>query len=969
MRNTGGVFSAALLLHVLAGRGSISETIEPPRPVFRVRTQVLEPREHPDYGRRHVQPPSWETFGHRTQFTSLRGFPLENNRVVRFVEEIDRYTKEYDLGDVLWPAYPIVFAENLDALVAEIKNRELLLFDIWGYVPGSGPGDYWMQYRPPRRVFDLLERELGERWLGMDIGEQDGRYIGGYASQMHPVSLDRVDAYLNFQRHFERMTDELGHRVATLVSLNYGHYFLKEGLYTSIGAETAQALPNSQVYYAFIRGAGKQYGVPWFGNASVWNRWGWKTYQPIDTGAGPPCGPTKGTSLNLLKRLLYSHILYNCVFVGFESGWFQDDGLSPIGRIQQAAHAWTREIGQPGVMQTPIALMTDYFAGWTFPRHLYTDRVYRVWGAIPYGPGDYLMDCILDMVYPGYQDASYYRDESGFIVPTPYGDCVDCILSDAEPWLLKQYPFLIVAGELSGETEVRGKLETYVENGGLLVITAGNLAKFSEPICGVTVGGAPERLPKDQRVLLRSGSAREPRPFDFFPLVFAKDGATVLARYRRKPMAVEVPFGKGKLIALASPFGIHAEPAVTEIPNKEEEPLPKPYVLLEYVRVLLDGILRSQMMFEAGEGLSLITCRKEPGVYTLGICNNALEAKPFSIVSHCGTIESITELPLDASERGKVGFLPEGFEDAALGVSNDKMVAGGDVRVFSVRVREERVAEIPRMSPAPRPRGRILSVRSERTIQEEILIRPTFFEHFDGICVDWRYLNRRDIDILEKEAGWIRRQSLRVFVDATSGINLYPDLRLVNNSEEDYAESMSVIRSLLSKMAALETRDLILSLHRQPENSFTREQTWASFEETLRSVCAEAASRNIRVFLRESLKPGGDLAETLAVVRRIGAPNLALAGSVALRLDHAATRENAGQVATGLWLAGAPAYDAAGVLWTTNAPLAGRLSEDAFASIVEAAPDAPVLFDVVYQNRDDEYRDACFVEYALQHKR
>ena len=76
----------------------------------------------------------------------------------------------------------------------------------------------------------------------------------------------------------DRAGDDLGHRHATLVSLNFGHYFLKEGTYTLIGAETAQALPNNQVYYAFIRGAGKQYGVAWFGNASIYNRWGYKSY-------------------------------------------------------------------------------------------------------------------------------------------------------------------------------------------------------------------------------------------------------------------------------------------------------------------------------------------------------------------------------------------------------------------------------------------------------------------------------------------------------------------------------------------------------------------------------------------------------------------------------------------------------------------------------------------------------------------
>ena len=121
------------------------------------------------------------------------------------------------------------------------------------------------------------------------------------------------------------------------LSLNFGHYFLKEGTYTLIGAETAQALPNNQVYYAFIRGAGKQYGVPWFGNASVWNRWGYKTYGAAGGSGGETHSPTNGTSLSLMKRLLYSHVLYNCVAVGFESGWFDGEQLSPIGRIQQAA--------------------------------------------------------------------------------------------------------------------------------------------------------------------------------------------------------------------------------------------------------------------------------------------------------------------------------------------------------------------------------------------------------------------------------------------------------------------------------------------------------------------------------------------------------------------------------------------------------------------------------------------------------
>ena len=424
-------------------------------------SHLLVPAEHSDYTRRAVKPPGWEVFDNQTQFTTLRGFQVDDGKITDLQKALDLHTVTNDLGRVIWPAYPILFAKNLGALGDEIKRRQLYLFDIWGYVPGSGPGGYWQQFEPPTKVFARLEGELGDRWLGTDIGEQDGRYIGGYANQMTPSSLNRMDQYLNFQRHFERMGDDLGNRHATLVSLNFGHYLLKEGTYTLIGAETAQGLPNAQVYYSFIRAAGKQYGVPWFGNVSVYNRWGFKSY-----GGG---GETAGTSLSLMKRLMYSQVLYNSMAVGFESGWFYPDNrLSPIGRIQQSAQRWVRKVGQPGVQHTPVALLLDFDAGWTVPRHLYSGALYRVWGNLSYADCDYLTDGILDLLYPGYADSSYFHDEAGFSAATPHGDIADCLLSDAPLWLLNRYGVLVVTAR-SRDRELREKLAAYVAGGGRIV--------------------------------------------------------------------------------------------------------------------------------------------------------------------------------------------------------------------------------------------------------------------------------------------------------------------------------------------------------------------------------------------------------------------------------------------------------------------------------------------------------------------
>ena len=935
----------------------------------RVYVHLLEPGEHPDDDRRHVRPPGRDLFSNRTRFTCLRGFSIKDGKIVGYAEEIKKYTRDFQLGDVLWPSYPILFATNLDELVEEIKRRELFLFDIWGYVPGSGPPGYWRQFRPPPGVLELFESQLGRRWLGMDIGEQDGRYVGGYAAGMMPASAGRFEQYLNFQRHFERMGDELGNKLCTLVSLNFGHYFLKEGVYSAIGAETAQGLPNSQVYYAFIRGAGKQYGVPWFGNASVWNRWGYKTYGPAEGNHGP----TKGTSLSLLKRLLYSHILYNCVFVGFEAGWFAGDQLSPIGRIQQAAREWVRRNGEPGTMVAPVAVMLDFFSGWTFPRHLYTRQLYRVWGNLPYDAGDHLTHGVLGMLYPDYEDSSYYHDERGFITATPYGDAADCILSDAPSWLLERYAVVVVAGRLAGGAELRDKLAACAAEGGHVVITAANLARLPGGLSGIRAGAETVRFGPGSTVEVGNATVEEETGFVLQRLQLPA-AARVVARCGAEPAAVEVACGKGRVTVLASPYGVGAERATDEeIVSAIDKPLARPFPLLRHVRALLDPVFARQMLFEAGAGLSLITCRKDAGQYTLGVCNNSLEAAALKIVSHCGPIESVRELALDQSEKEATGYLPTGLEQADIGSSDQGRIAGGDVRIFRVRVREENVQEIRHVVPARRPRGRLLPLRAARSIKEEVLARPTFFQHFDGVVVDWRYVERREPQALGREAAWIGRQRLDVVVDLTSGVNLYPDLRLVDNAEEHYAASVAAITAVLEKMEVLGSHQLVLSLHRQPETNFTGAQTTAAFISTLQALCGRAQEHDVTLHLRLLPgKPPQDLAAAARLLEQVGADNLRLAPSIGTLLGQHADPASAAQWLQGnvaLWFVSRSRRDVADRLWDVHAPIAGGEGDDLVAAYLAIAADAKMALDGVYGDPDAEYRDIRALEELVRKAR
>ena len=159
-----------------------------------------------------------------------------------------------------------------------------------------------------------------------------------------------------------------------------------------LAAETAQGLPNDQLFYAFLRGAAKMYGLLVWGNGSVYNRFGFKTCP------SPDACSLSGSSLALLKRLMYSQIVYGAVVFGYEAALQTADKppvLTPLGKMQAAGERWVKDQVAQGnnyTMVTTVGVLLDFFAGYTPSRHLYTSKVYRVWGNLPYEPHDHAVD-------------------------------------------------------------------------------------------------------------------------------------------------------------------------------------------------------------------------------------------------------------------------------------------------------------------------------------------------------------------------------------------------------------------------------------------------------------------------------------------------------------------------------------------------------------------------------------------------
>ena len=891
----------------------------------RVYSKPHEIRNHPDQVRRSVLPPDAEALGNRVLFLGIRKLspdvPFEKH-----VETLDRWSKPGAYGEFLGPFWDFINHKDFASLVDEIGRRGFWVGDMWGFCPGSADSGGWPQWSLPTEKGQILCEKLGERWLGAQNGEQDNRWGHIFAPYEATHSADRLGCHRSFQRFVERMDFLQGNRMTGLVGLGLGHYFLQENCYTFLGAETAQELPNAQYFYAFIRGAGKQYGVPWVGNVSIFNKWGYKSYPNEDLTDPNPNddqGPTKGTSLSLIKRLTYLELFYGALIMNYEGrGSFPSGSRTPIAEIHDAAAAWMEKYGSPGVMHTPVALMVDYHAGWMPGRTRCSgQKVYRVWGDRPYNEGDFLTDGIMDMLYPGYTDSGSFRDERGFIASTPYGDIADGILSDAPGWLLRRYPVLVLAGKLEPSAELSDTLADYVAQGGHLVLTEGNAR-------GLFAGGLPKAGQGGNVTLIPSAWGIEETPRHALPET-------------RSAWLTETSFRE-------SPFPLTSE-----------------------TRSILNDVFQSQQLFRkkcGTNGLSFVTCRRGKGDYTIMIANNTWEQRPLSFQSAAGKVVKITELTTTDKVTKKPGYKPETLEDRDLGEDTATTIAGGSVRLFRVQTDDANVVEIAAETPPANPTGRILYLRSNETVKDEILRRPGFFRHWDGVMVDWRYVFTRDDEALKEERNWIDLQGLKILVDFRSGLNLFPDYRFTGAHAAEEARSRTAFDKLLRKCTILGAKTVVIRRHRAAMEGSRVAEANAKFMDGLRYFCDKAGACGVTVRICRDWDNHCDAQD---LVQKIGMEHVKIADSLAAHVRKYPNSPigSLSSEAGDFWFLGMAGRDLLSNVVNPYAydrlPLASDpdgVSGAGVARILGARQGVTLVFDAEYVDRDAEWRDVKLFE-------
>jgi sugar phosphate isomerase/epimerase len=246
-------------------------------------------------------------------------------------------------------------------------------------------------------------------------------------------------------------------------------------------------------------------------------------------------------------------------------------------------------------------------------------------------------------------------------------------------------------------------------------------------------------------------------------------------------------------------------------------------------------------------------------------------------------------------------------------------------------------------------------------IQEAILRSPTFFQHYRGVSVDWSWFRTRDRAELERRKGWLARHRVRVIVDFSNGLDLYPTLTLLDAFRAHFDESVRLIDDVLDKALIVGARDAVITLHRKPENHWTDERARSEFVVQLRELSRRAGLRGMTVHLQAHRDRWVHAtAEAAELAREAGSPNL----RVALNTGHAAMAGEDLRAALaaagdrlGAVLLCAADRDRFGQWYDAHLPVAGRGLD--LAAIRELAKREDLLFilDGAYRRIDDAWAD------------
>jgi hypothetical protein len=281
--------------------------------------------------------------------------------------------------------------------------------------------------------------------------------------------------------------------------------------------------------------------------------------------------------------------------------------LSPKGKTAEAAIRLAQSHPR-GTQYTPVAFLLDAAHGWSQER---------------FSPGSFAMDPMLNpaLLLPGrheaairgWFDVAYYpapetQNEPATGIRQTYvngvfGDVFDVIVTaEGKADVLKTYPVVIAAGEMSMSERFRAALDDYIRGGGTFVRCSGT---FQEPEEATATGEANALVWKP------TGQAVPSNVYRYHVLPVEEGGRALAATPDGKSIVTLARHGKGQVITVGVPLGL----------GIDERPVP---VLALLMRHLTQGLVPLKVTGDAEWTLN----RLDDGGWAIGLLNNRGVTKP-----------------------------------------------------------------------------------------------------------------------------------------------------------------------------------------------------------------------------------------------------------------------------------------------------------------------------------------------------
>jgi len=331
-----------------------------------------------------------------------------------------------------------------------------------------------------------------------------GNGLDGSIPTTRQQAADNVIAYLK-----KEMAQAGKGPYTSMDSFTRWQHYAAEAGYDYIGCEIGANVNAFQLSVAFTRGAAKQYNEKlglghadaWFVDFSLWNWTGMINYSGDESmhrhddsfHANVVNHEYAGQSVSAARRAYYLAYMSGAYWLINEGGaesacysmeygmtgddvFFDEDNgvyyLSPHGKMNQEFYDFTQRNPDRGATYVPFGVVIPRNHGLPYGHWMANDGNYKVFEKFAFTQGDWMIDRLFRLLYPGNYPNQNVRDDGKQQVNTPYGDTIDVLTDQAAETVLNSYPVIVLAGDVELTPSMVKKYTGYVQQGGTLVLNS-----------------------------------------------------------------------------------------------------------------------------------------------------------------------------------------------------------------------------------------------------------------------------------------------------------------------------------------------------------------------------------------------------------------------------------------------------------------------------------------------------------------